>query len=99
VAFPLSLLLVMTLGLLQIAVPLPPGDWSYRHLWPLLSAGPGPIARIAVLLNSGAWPDRTNCRAVEITRYHGEGTPPTEGPPVVLSVFHRVATPAIGPGP
>ena len=36
VAFPLTLLLVMTLGLLQIAVPLPPDDWSYRHIWPLL---------------------------------------------------------------
>ena len=36
VAFPLTLLLVMTLGLLQIAVPLPPEDWSYRHIWPLL---------------------------------------------------------------
>ena len=36
VAFPLTLLLVMTLGLLQIAVPLPPEDWSYRHIVPLL---------------------------------------------------------------
>ena len=36
VAFPLSLLLVMTLGLLQIAVPLPPDDWSYRHILPML---------------------------------------------------------------
>jgi hypothetical protein len=35
-AFPLTLLLVMTLGLLQIAIPLPPEDWSYRHIWPLL---------------------------------------------------------------
>jgi hypothetical protein len=36
VAFPLTLLLVMTLGLLQIAVPLNPDDWSYRHIWPLI---------------------------------------------------------------
>jgi hypothetical protein len=36
VAFPLTLLLVLTLGLLQIAVPLPPEDWSYRHIFPLL---------------------------------------------------------------
>jgi hypothetical protein len=36
VAFPLTLLLITTLGLLQIAVPLPPEDWSYRHIWPLL---------------------------------------------------------------
>jgi hypothetical protein len=36
VAFPLTLLLVMTLGLLQIAVPLNPEDWSYRHIWPIL---------------------------------------------------------------
>jgi hypothetical protein len=28
--------LIMTLGLLQIAVPLPPDDWSYRHIWPLV---------------------------------------------------------------
>jgi hypothetical protein len=36
VAFPLTLLLIMTLGLLQVAVPLNPDDWSYRHIWPLL---------------------------------------------------------------
>jgi hypothetical protein len=36
VSFPLTLLLVMTLGLLQLAVALPPEDWSYRHIWPLL---------------------------------------------------------------
>ena len=36
VAFPLTLILVMMLGLMQIAVPLPPEDWSYRHIWPLL---------------------------------------------------------------
>lgn len=34
VAFPLSILLVMVLGLLQLAIPLPPEDWSYRHAWP-----------------------------------------------------------------
>jgi hypothetical protein len=36
VAFPLTVVLIMTLGLVQIAVPLSPDDWSYRHLWPLL---------------------------------------------------------------
>ena len=36
IAFPLTIVLVMTLGLLQIAVPLPPEDWSYRHIWPLI---------------------------------------------------------------
>jgi hypothetical protein len=36
VAFPLTTLLIMTLGLLQIAVPLSPDDWSYRHIWPFL---------------------------------------------------------------
>jgi hypothetical protein len=36
VAFPLTLILVMTLGLLQLAVPLSPDDWSYRHIWPLI---------------------------------------------------------------
>lgn len=34
VAFPLTISLLMTLGLLQIAVPLSPDDWSYRHIWP-----------------------------------------------------------------
>jgi hypothetical protein len=36
VAFPLTISLIMTLGLLQIAVPLNPDDWSYRHIWPFL---------------------------------------------------------------
>ena len=36
VAFPLTLVLIVTLALLQIAVPLSPDDWSYRHIWPLL---------------------------------------------------------------
>lgn len=36
IAFPLTLLLVMTLGLLELAIGLSPEDWSYRHLWPYL---------------------------------------------------------------
>jgi hypothetical protein len=32
-AFPLATLLLMTLGLLQRAVPLPFEDWSYAHVW------------------------------------------------------------------
>ncbi len=36
IAFPCSLLLLMTLGLLQRVIPLPPEDWGYRHVWPLL---------------------------------------------------------------
>lgn len=36
VAFPLSLILLLTLGLLEIAVALPPGDFSYRHVWAML---------------------------------------------------------------
>jgi hypothetical protein len=36
VAFPLTILLFMTLGLLQVAVPLPPEDWGYRHTWPMI---------------------------------------------------------------
>jgi hypothetical protein len=35
-AFPVTLLLVMTLGLLEIAIGLNPNDWSYRHVWPML---------------------------------------------------------------
>ncbi len=36
VAFPLTILLLMTLGLLQLAIRLKPEDWSYRHIWPFL---------------------------------------------------------------
>ena len=36
VAFPLTMVLVMTLGHLQVALPLAPEDWSYRHTWPLM---------------------------------------------------------------
>jgi hypothetical protein len=35
-AFPMAILLPMVLGLLQLAVPLPPEDWSYRHVWSFL---------------------------------------------------------------
>jgi hypothetical protein len=36
VAFLLALLLMMTLGLLELAVTLSPDDWSYRHVWAFL---------------------------------------------------------------
>jgi hypothetical protein len=36
IAFPLSVLLVMLLGLLQLATELNPNDWSYRHVWPFM---------------------------------------------------------------
>jgi hypothetical protein len=32
-AFPMSILLLWTLGLLQLAIKLPEEDWSYRHVW------------------------------------------------------------------
>jgi hypothetical protein len=32
-AYPLTLLLLMTLGLLQLVMDLNPADWSYRHVW------------------------------------------------------------------
>jgi len=38
VAFPLALILLMTLGLLEIAIKLPPEDLSYRHVWAILPA-------------------------------------------------------------
>ncbi len=38
VAFPLTLLLLMILGLLELAVQLSPDDWSYRHIWPIVWA-------------------------------------------------------------
>lgn len=36
VAFPLSVFMLMVLGLLDLATDLNPADWSYRHLWPFL---------------------------------------------------------------
>ncbi len=36
VAFPLTLVLLMTLGLLELAVRLPPDDLSYRHVWAIV---------------------------------------------------------------
>ena len=33
IAFPLAILLLWTLGLLQLAIELPAEDWSYRHIW------------------------------------------------------------------
>ena len=36
IAFPLTLLLLMTLGLLQLAIELSMDDWSYRHVWPIV---------------------------------------------------------------
>ena len=35
-AFPITMLLLMTLGLLELAVGLNPDDWSYRHVWPFV---------------------------------------------------------------
>ena len=32
-AYPLAMLLLMTLALLQRAIELPPEDWSYAHVW------------------------------------------------------------------
>jgi hypothetical protein len=33
IAYPVLMLVLMTLGLLELAVPLPPEDLSYRHVW------------------------------------------------------------------
>lgn len=33
VAYPLTVMLLMTLGLVELAVPLNKDDWSYRHVW------------------------------------------------------------------
>jgi len=35
-AYPLAILLLVTLGFLELAIDLPPEDWSYRHVWPFL---------------------------------------------------------------
>ena len=33
IAYPLTLTLLMLLGLLELAIPLNKDDWSYRHVW------------------------------------------------------------------
>ena len=37
-AFPCCVVLLMTLGLMELAIPLNPDDWSYRHVWALMPA-------------------------------------------------------------
>jgi hypothetical protein len=36
IAFPLAVLLLMVLALVELAMPLKPEDWSYRHTWQFL---------------------------------------------------------------
>ena len=38
IAFPLTMLLLMLLGLVELVIPLSPDDWSYRHVWQFLPA-------------------------------------------------------------
>jgi hypothetical protein len=38
VAFVLAVLLLMTLGLMELAITLNRDDWSYRHVWAMLPA-------------------------------------------------------------
>jgi hypothetical protein len=35
-AFPLAMLFLMGLGLMELAVPLSKDDWSFRHVWAML---------------------------------------------------------------
>jgi len=35
-AFPLAMLLIFTLGLMELAIDLPKEDWSYRHIWAMM---------------------------------------------------------------
>ena len=37
-AFPVCVVMLMTLGLLELARQLNPDDWSYRHIWALMPA-------------------------------------------------------------
>ena len=37
-AFPICVVLLMTLGLLELAMPLNKDDWSYRHVWAMMPA-------------------------------------------------------------
>jgi Na+/melibiose symporter-like transporter len=36
IAYMLGITLLMTLGLLELAIPLAKADWSYRHVWQLM---------------------------------------------------------------
>lgn len=36
IAFPLTMVLLMVLGLVELAIPLSRADWSYRHVWAYL---------------------------------------------------------------
>ena len=36
IAFPLTVVLLMVLALVELATPLSPADWSYRHVWPFV---------------------------------------------------------------
>ena len=36
IAFPLTIVMLMVLGLMQLATPLSMDDWSYRHVWAYL---------------------------------------------------------------
>lgn len=36
IAYPLTLTLLMVLGLLELAMPLDAGNWSYRHVWQMM---------------------------------------------------------------
>ncbi len=38
VAFPVVVVMLMTLGLMELAVPLDRANWSYRHVWSWLPA-------------------------------------------------------------
>ena len=48
VAFPIAMVVFMTLGLVEVAIGLNPADWSYKHTWfflPLLYFAGLTIAR------------------------------------------------------
>jgi hypothetical protein len=38
IAYPVALVLLMTLGLLELAIPLDKDNWSYRHVWQIQGA-------------------------------------------------------------
>ena len=50
-AFPIAVVLLMTLGLLDLATPLNPDDWSLRHVWAMMPVLylHGPVAREAAV--------------------------------------------------
>jgi hypothetical protein len=56
IVHPLAILLLVTLGVLQLAIDLATEDWSYRHIWPLSLC-----FHLIGLAVARAWPSAFRC--------------------------------------